>query len=31
MYAACFIGLAIFASLGLWMFTRFERAAVERS
>ena len=30
-YAACLIGLVVFGTFGLWMFNRFERAAVERT
>jgi ABC-type polysaccharide/polyol phosphate export permease len=29
-YLACLVGLAVFLSAGLWLFNRFERAAVER-
>ena len=30
-YVACFVGLALLGGVGLWMFSRFERAAVERA
>jgi homopolymeric O-antigen transport system permease protein len=29
-YISCFVGLGAFVSFALWLFTRFERAAVER-
>lgn len=30
-YLACFIGLSVFLAVALWLFSRFERAAVERT